>query len=210
MERRNSCRDYSTPFSHFFDTLGYDRRKGDLSAIEQASQEKNLSPSVKDWLLEIFSVYFEKHVHFEELQQRERGACSSATKCLKKINGTMPESQDYILNHLPLPQFVLFIELCMRGIGQGKPHYFFGKSLNHLYSSLTQFCSFSLLNSQWYSRITHSLVCSFSSVYSSSLQESQSMALLDSFAALSSHTLLALIRGLNDPAYLDIIPSSVA
>jgi signal recognition particle GTPase len=116
-ERVAARRSYSTQFSHFFDTLDSDREDA-LGSIEEDLVKKDLSPSVQENLLSIFSVYFEKHIHFEE-RQRKRNDDSTLKSVLKKIDGTMPGCQSYILNRLPLPHVVLFVELCLRGIGQG-------------------------------------------------------------------------------------------
>lgn len=76
----------------------------------------SLSPFVQEDIRTIFSVYFEKHTHFEE-RQREKSK-NILLRCMEVLNATMPESQRFIMMRLPLPHVMLFFELCLRGIGQ--------------------------------------------------------------------------------------------
>lgn len=110
-------RNYNKQFPYFFDTLDIDREEGVLGGIEEGFVKKDLSPSVQENLLTIFSVYFEGHLHFEEKERKKNDTLLQSV--LKKINGTMPGCQSYIMNQLPLPRVFLFAELCLRGIGQG-------------------------------------------------------------------------------------------
>jgi len=107
---------YSTQYSQFFDQLGFGRRRGDLDDIEEAFAKRDLSFRVKEDILVIFSVYFEGHVHFEERQREMQD--SRFRTFLKTINGTMPWIQGWIQNRMPLPGVFVFIEICLRGIGQ--------------------------------------------------------------------------------------------
>ena len=109
---------YSTQYSQFFDQLGFDRRKEDGrdEDKEKGFVKRNLPYRVQEDLIRIFEVYFEGHTHFEERQREEYD--SRFRRLLRSINGTMPWIQEYILEGMPCAKFFLFVDACLRGIGQ--------------------------------------------------------------------------------------------
>ena len=132
---QSRSRQHSTAFSRFHEQLGYDRDKDHaLEKIEEGVDgDNNLDDIIQEHFIHIFSVYFERHYrHYQLLHndarsgQKKREMYQSSPclkrfyeKIIKSTNGTMPWSQDYIMKEVPFPEFFVFVELCLRGIGQG-------------------------------------------------------------------------------------------
>ena len=133
-EQSSRTRQHSTVFSHYHEQLGYDRDDDDddddihdIYSIEEGADVnvvKNLDNKIKDSIARIFSIYFERH-HVnsnEKEQEMDKSSFSFLDhiyKVIKLSNGTIPWSQEFIMKRVPFPDFFVFVELCLRGIGQG-------------------------------------------------------------------------------------------
>jgi len=107
---------YSTQYSQFFDQLGFDRRRDDDGDEKKFFEKKDLPYRIQEDLIKIFEVYFEGHQHFEERQREEND--SLVRRFFRSANGTMPWNQTFILERMPCAKILLFIDVCLRGIGQ--------------------------------------------------------------------------------------------
>jgi hypothetical protein len=135
-EQTSRTRQHSTVFSRYHEQLGYDRDDDDddnddgihdIYNIEEGADVnvvENLDDKIKDSIARIFSIYFERHHVYSNEKEREMDESSlffltHFYEVIKLTNGTMPWSQEFIMKRLPFPEFFAFIELCLRGIGQG-------------------------------------------------------------------------------------------
>jgi len=137
--KSSSSRQHSAVVSRFHEQLGYDRDEDDVVVLEKINEgvdvDGNLDDITHENVRHIFSVYFERDCHHCLLPHNTTKARSGQKKreiektssCLKRFydktvnstNGTMPWSQDYIRKQMPFPEIFVFVELCLRGIGQG-------------------------------------------------------------------------------------------
>lgn len=137
----------SPVISHFQEQLGYDFDEDyKTREIEEgANGADDIDETVQERLQLIFSVYFERDYFRSRLRQNKSsigkeenektnllGCFKHSFEAMKSFNGTMPWAQNSIMTRMPFPHLFFFVELCLRGMGQGK------KGLNVIYASTYQ------------------------------------------------------------------------
>eukprot|EP00566_Odontella_aurita_P008858 CAMPEP_0113534580 /NCGR_PEP_ID=MMETSP0015_2-20120614/5234_1 /TAXON_ID=2838 /ORGANISM="Odontella" /LENGTH=809 /DNA_ID=CAMNT_0000433749 /DNA_START=74 /DNA_END=2504 /DNA_ORIENTATION=+ /assembly_acc=CAM_ASM_000160 len=123
METANNhrCR-YTTQWSNFFDKAAGDERRGDEQAEGPipVDKQKYLDPEILDNIRKMFRLYFEgSHHSTSEVEKDNKGGNDKYSSLFSAIDGTMPWLQGFITEaNIPFSKSVLFVELCLRGIGQ--------------------------------------------------------------------------------------------
>ncbi|MGK3760073.1 MAG: hypothetical protein ACI8RD_012390 [Bacillariaceae sp.] len=131
-DQPSRTRQHSTVFSRYNEQLGYDQNDDsdirDIYNIEEGvdiNVVDNIDDKIKDSIARIFSVYFERHQQLNSNEKEwEKDEPSLVFlkhlyKFFKLTNGTIPSSHKFIMKKVPFPEFFVFVELCLRGVGQG-------------------------------------------------------------------------------------------
>jgi urea transporter len=93
-----------------------DEEEGAEANQEMETPKLNLEPDIQLQMRRLFSVYF------DEYHDHHDGSSSSSSRrhanLFSSINGTMSWVYGFVTKHMPMPKTCLFVESCLRGIGQ--------------------------------------------------------------------------------------------
>ena len=89
-----------------------DEEEGAKANQETETPKLNLAPDIQLKIKRLFSVYF------DEYHDHNDGSSSSHANIFSAINGTMSWVNSFVTKHMPMPKTCLFVESCLRGIGQ--------------------------------------------------------------------------------------------
>ena len=120
LRRRRETEGATTPWTNYFEkeeSHAYSELTEDNGELADQLKEKdkNLPESIKMDIQTVFQVYFEDH-HSDAFSKDVAG--HDETKVWNWFIGTLPWVQPWIEENLPFPDVFLFLELCLRGIGQ--------------------------------------------------------------------------------------------